>query len=152
MSGKKYSFMMLLILLVLNQQAMVKADPVTVSLGIRNVPPSLSNLKIVIEKETIEISFLVEESNTLADLGEIVVMVYEIGDGMVISKFQWKGLGSEWAPKPVTSLSPSEDMSRSKRFLFSLTILRRECTRLIVSVTITDNAQNKVHDRIVLDL
>ncbi len=150
--SEKHSLITLLILLILNQQAIITADSVTVSLGVRNVPPSLSNLNIIVEKETIEISFLVEESNTLADLGEIVVVVYETGDGMVIRKFQWKGLGSEWKPKPETSLSPSEDLRRLKYFLFSLRILRKECSRLMISVTVTDSAQNQTHDSIVLDL
>lgn len=150
--SEKHSLITLLILLILNQQAIITADSVTVSLGVRNVPPSLSNLNIIVEKETIEISFLVEESNTLADLGEIVVVVYETGDGMVIRKFQWKGLGSEWKPKVETSLSPSEDLRRLKYFLFSLRILRKECSRLMISVTVTDSAQNQTHDSIVLDL
>lgn len=142
----------LVILMVLNH-SMVQAEPVTVSVNVRNVPPSLSHAKVVLEEEALLLSFLVEESNTLLDLKRIVVSVYEVtSDGVVIQKYIWEGLGTDWTPKPIASLYPSESLSRSKGFLFSLTIMRKSHEGLIVIVQVSDKGQNQVCDEVILGI
>ena len=140
MSGKK---MILRILLLLICLPAIAAENVEVSLGVNNVPPSLSELTLTCNENTINLTFLVEDSNTLGDIQTLVITFYEMGPkGFSTRKYTWEGLNTEFSPKPLHSLVPSLDQHRLKNFRFSLEIARGCFDSLIVVVWVGDSKQN----------
>ncbi|MBU7019303.1 MAG: hypothetical protein HXS44_17485 [Theionarchaea archaeon] len=134
----------LIVLLFLTQLAPIAAESVTVSIGVRNKSPLISDARLLYTEENMCLSFLVEDSNTLADIERITVVFYEIGDnGMVIQEFIWQEFGTDWIPNPVDSLFPPADLRRSKSFRFSLTAQRKGREGLAVFITAIDSSKSQ---------
>lgn len=140
----KCGMTLIAVLLGLNMPVVTVAEEITIGLEVNNVSPLLCEEEFVLTEEAIYISFLIEESNTLADIKKIQITIFEIGEKEVsIQKFTWEGVGKEWTPKPCDSVLPPLSQSRQKSFRFTLTIQRIQHGVVLVSIIVCDCGDNQ---------
>lgn len=141
----------IMIALVVVLPTMISAESITISVGVRNLPPSFSEGEITLTEDTVCITFLVGDPNTLADLEWINVTIYEMSDrGLSIQKFSWKGLGTEWTPRPYVSFFPPLNLARQESFLFLLKVHWEWAEDVAVYVSIRDSAKNQTDGHLYL--
>lgn len=141
----KRSLILVILLVGVMESGSVVADAVTVSVGVRNSPPILSNVQVSIKESIICLAFLVEDPNTLADIKEITVVVYEAsGGGLSIQRYVWRGLGTRWSPEPHASFFPPSNLDRQRGFQFVLEIQRKQLGKMIVHISVFDSGKNHV--------
>ncbi|MBU7022948.1 MAG: hypothetical protein HXS40_02185 [Theionarchaea archaeon] len=138
------------VILTLSLLSAIYAEPVTVSLGVQNVAPTLSGLTGTRNGSLLTVSFLLEDSNTIADVERVIIVIWHKESSASMQRFTWEGIGSDWNPQPMRAEAPSPELRRSKGFHFSLTIMQNEAAGGMVLVTAVDSGNEKVHATIVL--
>lgn len=138
------------VIMTLSLLSAVYAEPVTVSLGVQNAAPTLSGLTGICSGSFLTVSFLLEDSNTIADVKKVIVVIWHKESPASLQRFTWEGIGSDWDPQPMRADVPSPDLRRSKGFHFSLTVMRDELAGGIVVVSVADSGNEKVYATIGL--
>jgi hypothetical protein len=142
MKNMKLAFIIFGIILIC---PIVMADEqVGVSLSINNIPPKLYDEHLIITNESLNIYFSVQDSNTIADIKKITIILYENNEGKTsIRKYILKGVGTEWYPKPEDSLFPSLFLSREKNFQFFLKERKVLHGIVVVNIAVIDSEENQ---------
>lgn len=129
----------IVILLLLTQALGTAAEDITVTVKVQNRPPLLFLQDLALTDDSIHLSFSVEDPNTLADLQEVAVFIYETGEiGLTNQKFIWKGIGTDWFPKPQVSFFPPPELSRERRFVFLLEVKRKQQGEVFILIEACD--------------
>lgn len=128
-----------IVILLLTQALGTAAEDIIVSVEVQNRPPLLSLQDFALTDDSIHLSFSVEDPNTLADLQEVAVFIYETGEiGLTNRKFIWKGIGKDWYPKPQVSFFPPPGLSRERRFVFLLEVKREQQGEVFILIKACD--------------
>jgi hypothetical protein len=138
------------VIMILSLLSAINAEPVTVSLGVQNVAPTISGLTGTCNGSLLIVSFLLEDSNTIADVEKVVVVIWYKESAASMQRFTWEGIGSDWNPQPMRAEVPSQELRRSKGFYFSLTIMQNEVAGGMVLVSAVDSGNEEVYATIVL--
>lgn len=128
----------------------VHAEPVTVSLGVQNVAPTMSGLTGTRSGSLLTVTFLLKDSNTIADIQSVTVVIWHRESTTLMQRFTWDGMGFAWNPQPIKADVPSPEMRRSKGFNFSLTIMLHEVVDGMVLVSATDSGGERAYSTCVI--
>ncbi|MGC1122631.1 MAG: hypothetical protein WBA22_16230 [Candidatus Methanofastidiosia archaeon] len=139
------------VMMILSLLSAAYAEPVTISLGVQNVAPTISGLTGTCNGSLITVSFFLEDSNTIADVKKVAVVIWHKESTTSMQRFTWEGIGYDWNPQPMRAQVPSPELRRSKGFYFSLTIMGNEVVGGMVLVSAVDSGNEKAYATIVLD-